>query len=195
MFAALYYWTPLVNGHALSERLGALGLRADVRRLQPRLLPDAHRRPARHAAARLHLCRRARLERSGTCCRPSARSCSPPASLLFVVDAVRTWRRPRADARQPVAGADARMAAGRRLRRAQHPARCASREPLVDQPGAGRQRSTAGAHWLPGTDVRRPRDAGDRAARGARPRTCCCCRATAGGRSSPPPARRASSCC
>ena len=46
---------PLINGHALSRALGALGLRADVRRLQPRLLSDAHHRPARHAAARLHL--------------------------------------------------------------------------------------------------------------------------------------------
>ena len=58
MFAALYHWTPLVNGHALSERRRPLGVRADVRRLQPRVLPDAHRRPARHAAARLHLRRR-----------------------------------------------------------------------------------------------------------------------------------------
>ncbi len=46
LFAALYYWTPLVNGHRLSERVAPLGLRADVRRLQPRVLPDAHGRPA-----------------------------------------------------------------------------------------------------------------------------------------------------
>jgi cytochrome c oxidase subunit I+III len=54
VFAAMYYWLPLVNGNRMSERWRA-GCSADVRRLQPRLLPDAHHRPARHAAPRLHL--------------------------------------------------------------------------------------------------------------------------------------------
>ncbi len=57
VFAALYYWMPLVNGQRLSERVATLGVLADVRRLQHRLLPDAHHRPARHAAPGLHLSR------------------------------------------------------------------------------------------------------------------------------------------
>ena len=52
----------------------ALGVRPDVRRLQRRLLPDAHHRPRRHAAARLHLSRRARLGARSTSSRPSAPS-------------------------------------------------------------------------------------------------------------------------
>ena len=46
LFAALYYWTPLVTGRMLSERLGALGVLADVHRLQRRLPADAPHRPA-----------------------------------------------------------------------------------------------------------------------------------------------------
>ena len=60
--AGIYYYYPLLTGRKLSDRLGRARLLADVRRLQRRLLPDASHRAARHAAARLHLSRRARLE-------------------------------------------------------------------------------------------------------------------------------------
>ena len=96
LFAALYHWTPLVNGHAAERAARALGVRADVRRLQPRVLSDAHQRAARHAAARLHLRRRSRLELVERCCRRSARWCSPPASCCSSSTRSRTWRRPRA---------------------------------------------------------------------------------------------------
>ena len=62
IFAALYYWTPLVTGRMLSRAARALGLLAHVHRLQRRLPADARHRPARHAAAHLHLLRRSRLE-------------------------------------------------------------------------------------------------------------------------------------
>ena len=55
LFGAFYYWFPKITGRMLSERLGALGLRAALHRLQPDVLPDARARAARHAAARLHL--------------------------------------------------------------------------------------------------------------------------------------------
>ena len=55
LFGAFYYWFPKFTGRMLSERLGPLELLAVLRRLQPHVLPDAPARPARHAAARLHL--------------------------------------------------------------------------------------------------------------------------------------------
>ena len=55
LFGAFYYWYPKITGRLLSERLGRVGVRAVLRRLQPDVLPDAHPRPARHAAPRLHL--------------------------------------------------------------------------------------------------------------------------------------------
>ena len=61
VFAGLYYYYPLIDGEAHVRPGRPLRLLADVRRLQRRLLPDASDRPARHAAARLHLSRRHRL--------------------------------------------------------------------------------------------------------------------------------------
>ena len=123
LFAGFYYWAPVFNGHRLSERCGALGLRADVRRLQPRLLPDAHRRAcwacrgASYTYADglgwnllnlLSTARRLRVRRG--------RAAVPR----------RRWRARCAgqqqDARQPVERRHARVAAAARLRRAQHPA-------------------------------------------------------------------------
>ena len=45
LFAAFYYWAPAFSRRALSERLGQMGVLADVHRLQRRVLPDAHHRP------------------------------------------------------------------------------------------------------------------------------------------------------
>ena len=61
LFAAFYYWMPYVSRHALSERVGRWVFGLDLRRLQRRVLPDAHHRARRHAAARLHLSRGPRL--------------------------------------------------------------------------------------------------------------------------------------
>ena len=58
LMGAIYYWFPKFTGRMMSERARPLGRRAGVRRLQPDLLPDAPARPARHAAAHLHLQRR-----------------------------------------------------------------------------------------------------------------------------------------
>ena len=52
ILAGLYYWWPKFTGRLLDERLGKLNFWLDVRRLQPHVLPAAHARPARDAAAR-----------------------------------------------------------------------------------------------------------------------------------------------
>ena len=55
IFAGLYYWWPKMFGRMLERAAREAQLLARVRRLQPDVLPAAHARPARHAAARLHL--------------------------------------------------------------------------------------------------------------------------------------------
>ena len=55
VFAAFYYWLPEDDRAAARRAAGHVELLADVRRLQPDVLPDAHHRAARHAAAHLHL--------------------------------------------------------------------------------------------------------------------------------------------
>ena len=59
MFAGIYYWFPKFSGRMLSEAWGKCALLADVRRLQPHLLPHAHPGYPGHAAAYLHLPRSA----------------------------------------------------------------------------------------------------------------------------------------
>ena len=135
---------------AMRSRSGwPLGVRADVRRLQPRVLPDAHRRPARacrgastptHAGLGwtlwnlLSTLGAAMLRRRH---RAVLRRC-----------AARLARRSRA-ARRPVAGRHARVAAGRGLRRAQHPRGRFARAAV--EPARPAAEVAAGAHWLPGT--------------------------------------------
>ena len=61
IFGGLYYWWPKMFGLHAERRHGQGELLADADRLQPHVLPDAHRRPRGHAAAHLHLRRRLRL--------------------------------------------------------------------------------------------------------------------------------------
>ena len=57
LFAALYYWMPFVSTRRAVRAARPLGVRADVRRRQRRVLPDAHHRTRRHAAPRVHVFR------------------------------------------------------------------------------------------------------------------------------------------
>ena len=82
VFAAFYYWLPKMTGRMLDERLGKWSFWIDVRRLQPDVLPDAHPRAARDAAAHLHVSRGDRLGKSQSRRNRSACSSSPPASPL-----------------------------------------------------------------------------------------------------------------
>ena len=169
-----------------------LGLRPDVRRLQPGLLSDAHRRPAGHAAARLHLPGRPRLgplEPAVDARRGGARRGN---RAVLRRCAARLARRGPA-ARRPVAGRHARMAAAPRttacaaFRKSIRASRC----------GAG---PACRARWSPArTGCRAPSSAAARRSspiRAGRGRcTCSSSPATAGGRSPPASARPASSCC
>ena len=60
LFGGVYYWFPKVTGRLCTSGSGKWQLLAPLRRVQPHVLPDARRRAARHAAARLHLPGRAR---------------------------------------------------------------------------------------------------------------------------------------
>ena len=55
LIGAIYYWFPKITGRMMSERLGRWVVGLVLRRLQPDVLPDAHPRPAGHAAPYLHL--------------------------------------------------------------------------------------------------------------------------------------------
>ncbi len=55
--AGIYYFYPAITGRRLSDRLGRTAFWLMLRRLQRHLRADAPDRPARHAAARLHLSR------------------------------------------------------------------------------------------------------------------------------------------
>ena len=61
VFAALAYWWPKIFGKMLERAAREGQLLADLRRHEPDLLPDAHARPARDAAADLHVPLRRRL--------------------------------------------------------------------------------------------------------------------------------------
>ncbi len=124
----------------------ALGVRAHVRRLQSRVFSDAPVRPARHAAARLHLSGRSRLERdqpavddrclrvrrrrAGVCDRRAAH----PAQT-------------RVGQRQPVERGVARMAAAGQLCGAQHSAGDVGRSAVgpAEAAGAGHGRPALAA--------------------------------------------------
>ena len=55
LLGAVYYWFPKITGRMMSERLGRWHFWLAFIGFNARLLPDAHPRPAGHAAAGLHL--------------------------------------------------------------------------------------------------------------------------------------------
>ena len=63
IMAGLYYWFPKMTGRMLNETPGQDPVRADVRRLQPDVLPDARARPVGHAPAHRRLLVDGGLER------------------------------------------------------------------------------------------------------------------------------------
>ncbi len=82
----------MVNGRPLSERLGAMGVRADVHRLQHRLPADACDRPAGHAAPRLDLSRGDRLGPLNLISTDPGSIILAAGILLFVIDVLRRLR-------------------------------------------------------------------------------------------------------
>ena len=72
-FAGLHYYWPKITGRMYSDTLGKLSARADLRRLQPDVLPAVHPRLPGDAAP---LSRRIRTSgRCSTCCRRPAPAC------------------------------------------------------------------------------------------------------------------------
>ena len=61
LFGGMYYWFPKVTGRMYHERLGQISFWVTFVGTNLLVLPDAHRRAARHAAPRLHLPERPRL--------------------------------------------------------------------------------------------------------------------------------------
>ena len=55
IFSGFYYWWPKIFGRMLNETHRQVELLDHARRVQPHVLPDAHPRPHRHAAAHLPL--------------------------------------------------------------------------------------------------------------------------------------------
>ncbi|VWX62851.1 hypothetical protein VARIO8X_60596 [Burkholderiales bacterium 8X] len=147
---------------SLVRRLGQVGLRLDVRRLQPELLPDAHHRPARHAAAGLHLPGRPGLERA----QPAVdhRRLRLRARRAAVLRRCDPGDAPaREGPWQPLERQHARMAADARVRRLQHSGDPFARSALGPARTAARGRGRpplAARHGL-----RRTRDPGHQRAR------------------------------
>ena len=114
----MYYWFPKVTGPHVPRAARAGQLLAHLRRHDADVLPDAHRRAARDAAARLHVPGRARLGRPTTWSRRSAASCSPPGSLLIVGEPRRAATAAARRRARPVARR--RRSSGRSRRRRPH---------------------------------------------------------------------------
>ena len=154
LFAAFYYWAPAFSRRALSERLGQLGVLADVHRLQRRILPDAHHRPDGHAAPRLHLSGRDRMGRAepdlhGRRLHVRGRRAGLPRSISSrnLRPTVSEPRRQRLEGRHRSSGCTT-TSTGRAASRWS-----TSRDPLWDQPGLARGRRRPGATTCP---ARRP---------------------------------------
>jgi cytochrome c oxidase subunit I+III len=72
LFGALHYWFPKLADARRARR--PVELLAVLHRFQPDFLPDASARADRHAAPRLHLSGRARLERAQSACQHRRRA-------------------------------------------------------------------------------------------------------------------------
>ena len=191
MFAALYHWTPLLNGHRLSERVGrwVFGLMFGGFNLAffPMHIAGLLGMPRRvytyHAGLGWDLVEPAVVDRRGGVRGRRGAVLRRRAAHLAA---------PRAAARQPWRAGTLEW-----LPAEDYGARSIPRSTRASRCGAGPAwptRSTAGAHWLPGTVFGgRETLVTIRARRGRC--ICSCCPATAGCRSSPASAPPASSCC
>ena len=129
LFGAFYYWFPKLTGRMLSERLGQVELLAAVHRLQPDLLPDAHARPARHAAAGLHLSAEHGLGRPEPAGHRRRRVDGAPGVALFLFDAVRSLRSSVVAPDNPLGRQHARMGHGTSPAAVRATSLCRSRSP------------------------------------------------------------------
>ncbi len=163
MFAALYHWTPLVNGHAFSERAGRwvfglmfVGFNLAFFPMHIAGLEGMPRRVYTYAAdAGWNLWNMLSTVGAGVLAAGIA---------LFFVDAIRTWRRDDREHANPWRAGTLEWLPNGNYGTRSIP-QVASREPLWDRPSLATE-VPAGAHWLPGavlgrreTLVTTPRDA------------------------------------
>ena len=193
VFGAIYHWAPLINGTPWRERLGALGVRADVHRLHRRVLPDAHLGP-------LGMPRRVATY-AGDLGWNGLNPLSSVGALVFAAGVAAVPHRrdhlgaPEMQTRQSMAGTDTfEWLPNEEIRYAQHRAESTRAIPCGTRPALARE-VTDGQHWLPGTATGRSRDARHQPGTRAAVATCCvlpddsCCPC------SRRPAPRRSSCC
>jgi len=163
MFAALYHWTPLVNGHAFSERIGRwvfglmfVGFNLAFFPMHIAGLEGMPRRVYTYAAdAGWNLWNLLSTVGAGVLAAGIA---------LFFIDAIRTWRRDDREHANPWRAGTLEWLPNGNYGTRSSP-QINSREPLWDRPSLATE-VPAGAHWLPGavlgrreTLVTTPRDA------------------------------------
>ncbi len=149
VFAAIYYWIPLINGNTMSERLSKWIFWLMFGGFNISLLPDAHHGPVRHAAPRLHV-----FERDGLGC--AEHDLDPglvPVRPRHPLDDHRRHAHaapPDQGRGQSVECGHARVAAVGRLRQPQHPDR------HVGRPAVGPADAVAGSRRRPPLPARTP---------------------------------------
>ena len=148
VFAALYHWTPLVNGQVLSERCARWVVGLMFGGFHLAFFPM-------HVAGLMGMPRRVYTYDAGlgwelwNLLSSIGAAVFAAGVLLFLVDALRTWLRPPQDAGNPwQAGTLEWLPAGDYGTRSIP--QVTSREPLWDRPGLAAE-VEAGRHWLPGT--------------------------------------------
>jgi cytochrome c oxidase subunit I+III len=148
MFGALYYWLPLVNGHRLSEPLGRWVFGLMFGGMNLAFFPM-------HLSGLLGMPRRVYTYSTAMGWDALNLASSIGAFilalgiLLFMLDAVRTLRRPRQEHGDPWQAPTLEWLPTEDYATRSIPD-VRSREPLWDQPQLAQQ-VAAGAHWLPGT--------------------------------------------
>ncbi len=147
-FAALYHWTPLVNGRAFSERLSRWVFGLMFIGFNLAFFPM-------HVAGLLGMPRRVHSYDGGLGWTASNALSSLGALVLaigvalFVFDALRTWRRPHRDHENPWQAPTLEWLPND-VYGARSIPQVTSRDPLWSRPELA-QEVEAGRHWLPGT--------------------------------------------
>ena len=148
MFAALYHWSPLLNGHALSEPLSRWIFGLMFGGFNLAFFPM-------HVSGLLGMPRRVYTYAGDlgwnlwNLLSSVGAFILAAGILLFVVDAIRTWRRARRPAGNPWNASTLEWLPGGEYGARSIP-EVASRDPLWSNPSLP-QEVEAGRHWLPGT--------------------------------------------
>lgn len=148
LFAALYHWTPLINGHAMSERVARWVFGLMFGGFHLAFFPM-------HVSGLLGMPRRVYTYGADTGWAPWNGVSSVGAFvlaagvLLFLVDAVRTWRRPEQDHGDPWRAPTLEWLPNEAFGVRSIP-QVEGREPLWQRPALAAE-VEAGSHWLPGT--------------------------------------------